>query len=374
MPRHARFLALLLLALAGAASAQESWLPLLPSVRPTSPARPPGIPVTAQVLAPGLALLATHDPNGLGAEAAAVEQWREGRRELYLSQDPQGLALKDGEGRTLRLSERMGEALRRMNDFFGLNPTIIREELRAALLSERGVLAVQGLFEESIRRRLAPGGKVLVPEVSGEATLGPQGLAFYPRSDHMLPVLKRLEALRSDKAGLAELFRTEEEKMSSLDPQGQMRRFLFEKLPQWEAKDFPPKERRDAMLHMYVDTVLEAAVNVASSSLKAQLEAMASHEWSGRYVGIWHTHPPHDYPDGFDGVGDFWSGPSDADKEVAFRSGQNLTIAFYPDGFNAYDLSDLPSPDVPNEQIPVVSYRSPAWREFFQSLHRRISR
>lgn len=329
--------------------------------------------LSSQVVEPGLAMLAAHDPNGLGAQAAAVGRWREGRRELYLAQGPRGWALRDAEGRTLRITREMGEALRRMNDFFGLNPEVPRDLLKAALLSEPGVLAVRGLFEESIRRRLVAGGKVLVPEVSGEATLGPQGLAFHLTPDHMLPILKRLETLRSDQEGLAELFRTEAEKMGSLDPQGQLRRFLFEKLPQWEAKDFPPRERRDAMLRMHVDSIIEQAVNVSSGSMKATLEAMTSHEWSGRYVGLWHTHPPQDTPAGFDGVGDFWSGPSSADKEAAYRSGQNLTIAFYPDGFNAYDLSDLKSPEVPDEQIPVVSYRSPAWREFFAGLHGRLS-
>ncbi len=373
MVMHA-FLLALALGTSGAAFGQQAWPPTLPVLRLSGVAGAPrGTPLDANVVCPGLSLIAENNPRGLGEEASRLEQWRQGKQDLRLSRHGEAWVLSDAEGGTVRLSPAMGESLAHMNEYFGMTaesaarpPT--HEELKAALLSGNGVAQIRAIFEESLRRRFVVGQKVLIPEMTGEATISEQGLTFHRAPDLMLPILRSLDELRSDPEGLRRLYRREDQKMKLLDPQGQFREFLFEKLPAWEAKDFPAADKRQNILHMHIDGILEVAALTSYGIMQATLEGMGSQDWSGRLVGIWHTHPPVYTASALEGMGDFWGGPSGADKEAALKSGQNLTIAFYPDGFNAYDLSELKGPDT-DEGIRVITYRSASWREHFQRLH-----
>jgi hypothetical protein len=96
-----------------------------------------------------------------------------------------------------------------------------------------------------------------------------------------------------------------------------------------------------------------------------------AHSWGGSWGGFsgrWHIHPPHFAKDGWfvgDVPGDLEGipQPSDSDRKLAKAYGQNLTLVFQPDGFDAYDLAA-------NQKI---EFRSQAWRQRFNALHDQLA-
>ena len=277
---------------------QEAWPPSIPKLHFTRPAASSHSArhLDGFVLEPGLSLLTVNDTNGLGAEAAGVDSWRQGRQKIFLFRRSGGWFLSDGVGNKLALSDELGATFRNMNQYFATmanarSRPITREELKAALLSARGVAGIRLLFERMIKERLVFNGKTVIPEIQGEATLGTAGLIFNRVVNPVTPLLKRLNEFRLDPKALAELYQHERKTMQVLDPQGRFLKFLSETLPAWEARDFPPKERRAATLGVHIDTILELADGLSTGEQRTNLEAMTRHGWVGRHVGIWHTHP-----------------------------------------------------------------------------------
>jgi hypothetical protein len=139
---------------------------------------------------------------------------------------------------------------------------------------------------------------------------------------------------------------------------------------QWDAEGRIPREKRDAMLRMTVDTVAESAAGHYSGDFGTQLKGMIADDWSGRDGGTWHCHPPDAGPKG-------WSGdypPSEADYEAAAKTGQETVVAFTADGFDVYFLS-RPEPGRNPERVePIFSHRDAGWRAHFQGLFDRLAK
>jgi len=325
----------------------------------------------------GLAHLATHDTEGLGAEAARTEAWRAGRKGLRLCRSANGQALLvDDAADGVELSAPFARALDRLGRFFSLvrlGPDDA-PRLRRALLSEHGIAAVRGLFEASIEQRVRGARRELVPEVHGHATLADGAIRFHALPNPLTALVRRLRAAGHDRAALARLYEAEAAAMRLLDETGAFRRFLFETLPAWEAADRPAIERRRAMIDYHLDTMAEeSATVIARGTLADNLRLMVGQDWSGGYVGIWHTHPPALVPGRFVGEPEHLRGPSEADIELALRAGQNLTLAFVEDGFDAWDLAGLRDAADAASPQRLIRHRAEAWREYFRELRRRLA-
>lgn len=371
-----RLPALLLACLAPAAAAfgQEAWPPPLPQLKFARPStRPPeGEPVDPKVLSPGLAILVKNDVNGLGAQAALVARWTEGRADLRLIDRSGSWSLAAPGGESAPLSPALGSALRHMNQYFGMTaPTlanpISHEELKTAFLTPESIAAVRKIFDRVMDERLTVGGKILLPEIGGEATLDSK-LHFHFKDDPLRPALREMIARRDDPAALARLFDEAPNEMAMIDDQGILKRHLAVRA-RWDADGKLPKERRDAVLHTAVDTVAELAADHYSSDFANQLRAMVGEDWSGRYAGPWHCHPPDAGPDGWRGE----APPSDADYEAAAKAGQEIVITFVADGFDVYDLADTPNGSPFGNPAKPFSYRSEDWRAHFQETFERVT-
>lgn len=242
---------------------------------------------------------------------------------------------------------------------------ISHEELKAAFLTADAVDAVRGIFDRSFAERVAVGRKLFFPELGGEATLDGR-LAFHFNDDPARPALREMIARRGDPAALARLFDEQPANMAILDAQGLLKRHLAVRA-RWDAEGRIPKEKRDAVLSMVVDTVAESAAAHYSGNFATQLKTMTRDDWSGRYAGTWHCHPPDFTPAGW--VDDY--PPSDADYDAAAKTGQELVVTFRRDGFDVYDLSSGGSVGNP---AAAFSYRSAAWRAHFDGVFSALSR
>ncbi|MFA6030397.1 MAG: hypothetical protein WC969_11125 [Elusimicrobiota bacterium] len=350
---------------------QQVWPPPLPKLDFKGVAvQPVGEALDEKVLEPGIELLAKHDVLGLGAEAERVEAWRAGRSGLRIAGEAGSPRLIDDKGAAFPLSPELGVALRRMNAYFGLTgPTlahpITTEEFRAALLTPEAVVSVRGVFERTLSERIVVKGKPYMPELGGELTLDAGRVAFHFHDDLVRPLLRELVARGDDPAALQRLFDEEPAKMALLDPQEILKKHLV-KRRQWDAEGKLSQEKRDQILRMVVDTVAELAAGHYSGDASTQLKDMLTSDWSGRYAGTWHCHPPDAAAEGF--VGDY--PPSEDDYEATAKTGEEIVFVFLPDGYDVYQLSLAPAGSNPygNRPKPVASYRSEGWRAYFQAL------
>lgn len=366
------FLAALVLAAPVLARAQEAWLPPLPAPpERRAEAGPPAAALDAKVAHPGLSMLVDLGPSALRAEAGRVRDWSRGREGLSLARRGASWRLRDASGATLELSADFGASLSRMNAYFGLTgPTlanpVTRGELAAAFAAPAAIEDVARVFEKSLEDRMSAAGKLYLPELGGELTLD-GALAFHFHDDPQRPTLREIAANAGDPAALARIVAERPQDMERLDPQGILARHL-EKRRQWDAEDRIPRERRDSTLRMVVDTVVELAAGRYSGDFSTQLKTMVADDWSGRYVGPWHCHPPDAGPDG-------WNGdypPSEADYEAAAKNGQEIVVAFRADGFDAYELSGDPLGAGFRNAVPFFSHRSEPWRARFQAHFLRV--
>lgn len=360
-------LAVLVLTVSVCARAEEAWPPPLPApAARRADAGPPSRALEPKVASPGLDMLVDLGPAGLREEAARVRDWSRGREGLRLSGSNGLWRLRDASGAALDLSPAFGPALSRMNAYFGLTgPTlanpVTREELAVAFSAPAAVEDVARVFERSIEERMSAAGKLYLPELGGELTLD-GALAFHFQDDPHRPTLREISAHADDPAALARIVAERPQDMARLDPQGILARHL-EKRRQWDAEDRIPREKRDAILRLAVDTVMELAAGHYSGDFSTQLKTMVVDDWSGRYVGPWHCHPPNEGPDGWT---DYYP-PSDADYEAAAKKGQEIVVAFRPDGFDAYELSEDPGGAGFMNAKPFFSHSSEAWRARFRA-------
>ena len=361
-------------AAAAAPSAQEDWPPPLPrfAFHTVAARLPEGEPLAANVIEPGLKLLADHDVSGLGAEAARVDAWRKGRGALRLAESAGAWSLKDAAGSALALSPALASALRHMNGYFSLAGTeftpALLEEVRKAFLTPEAVASVRAVFDRTVDERLVVGGKSYTVELGGSLTLD-RNLGFHIIDDLLRPTLREMVARRDDPSALARLYAEEPRKMALLDPMGILKNHLA-KRAQWDADGHLTKEKRDAILGMVVDTVAEQAAGHYSGDYGTQLKGMITDDWSGRYLGSWHCHPPDvgaagwvdDYP------------PSEDDYEAAAKAGQETVVVFMADGFDVYLVLKPEEGKAFSRAQPFVSYRDAGWRAHFQAVFERLAK
>jgi hypothetical protein len=242
-----------------------------------------------------------------------------------------------------------------------LRQPITHDELRAAILSPAGVASIRALFERSIAESLEAAGTLVTPELGGESTLDAGGLILVSYPDPVHPILREMVSLRSDPARLLAFLESSPDGNAVLKGTGGLHALLY------QMAQGSPTEQQTALL----DRVTESSVATFFKTWRAdpgiQARMIESTDWSGRYVGFWHIHPPRLRSDGFE------SGiePSVEDMQNAIDLGQFLTLVFQPEGFDAYDLSPLARTGTANlTRARVVSYRSRDWALHFEGVVR----
>jgi hypothetical protein len=196
-----------------------------------------------------------------------------------------------------------------------------------------------------------------VPESGGEATLDGE-LWLHEMKDRGWEAARELAARLDDPAAVAELWDQRLAELRPLDVGGILG-FAIERYRR-QGPSAASGVRTTAV------ALAENAAGAFSFEPQAQLDLILATDWCGRYVGRWHTHPPHHAEQGFTG-GDV---PSFEDMQNAARDGQFLTLAFQPDGFDLYDASALGEAGrVDLALLKVTRYRSSVWRRRFERLH-----
>lgn len=370
MVRSGSLLALIL-ALVPSARAQELRFPSLGDLRRQAAEVP--APTSAVALQPGvldqlLPKLAEKNYGGLGDEARRADDWRRGRTDVGLRAAPDGDRLSDGR-ESFSLSPALSAALRHADQYFAMTPATVaqpptHDELVAAATSPEGVESVARIFERTIAQRVTAPTGVIVPEAGGEAALD-GAMRFHEIPDMTRDVLPRVAGAADDADELARLYALYPEAMKAVDDNGLLAN-LLKMRPGWQARGMA-KEKIDKVLHLTVDTVLRNTSDSYIFDPDTQFAAITSQDWSGRYVGRWHTHPPAVRGGGWGGA-DVPSGP---DMDIASKDGQNMVFVFFPDGFDFYDLSPLAGAAPDLDKVLKTSYRSPEWRARFQALYDR---
>lgn len=341
----------------------QEWRP--PETR--RPRLPAAAPAGYRPLAPAVALQAVSRIPG--EESERVSKWIDGKDQLWLRRERGGWSLQ-GRGDAIRLSPTLGRSMERVRQYFGMTDATLAkpisfQELSDALTSPEGVARIQTLFEAMINERLSVGGKFLFPERGGEATLD-RALELHEWPEPTRDAMPRLAAAMDDEAELARLSR-EDPGVHTLDENGLLKN-LVSMMPGWHARGDAP-EKVAKVRRLTVMTLLENGADAFVFDPPSQFTAILSQDWSGRYIGRWHFHPPHWTPTGFAGSEE----PSPPDLDIAVESGQNLTISFKPDGFDAYDLSALSDAKRADLKLAqVIRFRSATWKNRFAAIHAAI--
>ena len=255
-------------------------------------------------------------------------------------------------------------------------PSYSPDELRAAILSPGGVALVRALFESAagsaasfrfkvpvphIAGEWAPAAKldsmIVIPSIGGAFGLRGGRLEFARPADPALPVMRALAARSEDAVELGKIYSSHPAELETIDggDSSHILRHALEAVPR-----IPPAPDRDERVgRMLGRTVLTVVENCGENYVRA-LKADG---------GVWHIHPPHFAPDGWyvgpvPGDDEGGAVPSDFDRSSASERGQNLTLVFQADGFDAYDLA----------WGRKIEYRSDAWARSFAALHEELAR
>jgi hypothetical protein len=242
-----------------------------------------------------------------------------------------------------------------------LRKPVTHEELAAAILSPAGVLSIRALFERSIAESLDADGAIVTPELGGESTLDAGELILVPYPDPVHPILRAMVALRLEPARLLAFLEASPDGREILKGTGGLHALLY------QMASGTPTEQQAALLERVTASAVQSQFKTWRADPEIQARMIETTDWSGRYVGFWHLHPPRLRGQGFE------SGiePSLEDMQNAVELGQFLTLVFQPDGFDAYDLSPLALTRTASlAQARVVSYRSPDWGPHFEGVVR----
>lgn len=336
-----------------------------------------GVPLHEGVVRDGLDRVVGMDWKGAGKEASGVSVWAHGREGLFLKRSTVGWLI-EASGESLRVSEELGSALNHMNQFLsmesaGLSQPGFFEELKSAVFSPEGVAAIREIFERSIRRGVHLEGNWIFLEAGGEATLD-SSIRFHEVPDPSRPVFEKLCAVLADPAGvlcrvheIGDLYQSHPMLLQDIDYGGTLKNVL-ERMPALEARGVP-EDQRERLLKTAVRNALLNSADSWTLEADEHFKVIASREWSGLYLGGWHIHQPVYTPEGWAAAGS----PSGPDMENARTASQFLVLAFHPDGFDLYDLTELGGgAAVDPSKIRNMFYRSPAWRSHFAQLHRAL--
>lgn len=312
-----------------------------------------------------LPLLIATNHLDLGAEAGTLVSWILKNPGLLTLDATHLAAVGNGPGPrpSLALSPVMARTLRRLNQWHGLAATednpISHDQLRAATLAPESILRIQTLFEEAIGRGVRIGRQWLTPEIGGEATIDTE-LRLAEVADPRWRTIQELAGLSNDARSLAALFESRPEEMAQIDSHALLRVAVA------RFRSGAPGSSEE--VRRAVATVTRNAAPTYSLGPEAHLAVVTGRDWSGRYVGGWHTHAPKE-------MGGEWvesDGPSFEDMQNAVQFGQFLTLSFQPDGFDLYDagaLADAGRVDL--SLLKVIRHRSDAWRRHFEGLRPR---
>ena len=331
-----------------------------PSVAPSRPAR---VVLAGAIPSEAVPLMGDANYLGLGDEATRLGSWMRDHPSPF-SIDWSGQSIEDKGGARLPISVAMRVTLTRLTQWYGLaasaaNP-ITLEQLRAGALSMASIGRIQKVFERVIKRGVRVGEKWLSPESGGEATIDSE-LRLIEAEDPRWSTIERLARVAREPQAVALLYETERDAITPLDTHALIRLSL-ERLKLGS-------RGAEAEVRRAVDTVVENMASTYAHDPAEQFALIASHDWTGRYVGRWHIHPPHD------GNGAWMAGepPSFEDMQNAVEAGQYLTVVFQPDGFDLYDAAALGDERrVDLSLMKVIHYRSPSWRAHFQRLKQNV--
>lgn len=279
---------------------------------------------------------------------------------------------------------------------------VTQEELRAAFLSTSGIEAVKELFEDAVRENIpvrltvpvpqvqaeiAEGpiirSVVLIPETGGEVSLSNQGkIVFHRIPDGTRPLMRLMATYVSNVEGLSALYREWKPEMEIIDGMrsGHILMNLLELIASGHTARLSPFLRA-VQLQRTVLTVLENGADSYLINEYEKLDAVSQLEWAGRYVGRWHIHTPqilstgwHEGPTSHPYAKNAGLEPTPTDLNLLPVDGQSiegrgLTIIFFPDGFDVFDLFTGKKNPYSRK---VVSYRSAAWKSHFREVHARL--
>jgi hypothetical protein len=255
---------------------------------------------------------------------------------------------------------------RRLQQYLGLARAtqaqpVTSAEIEAALLSADGVEDLARLFEQALAEKVTVAGAPVTPELGGEATLEHGVIRFVSYPDPLHALVRRMLELRDEPRALLRLASASAEGRQVLEKTGGLHALLYQ---------MTTREPRDAdrrALERVMDAAVALHFKTWNVTPETQRAAILRHDWTGRYVGFWHIHPPQP------GAGGYGPGlePSHEDMAIAVEKGQMLTVVFQPDGFDAWDLAPLAAAGRPDlSKARVVRHRSPVWEERFRDGRR----
>jgi len=242
-----------------------------------------------------------------------------------------------------------------------LERPITPAEMDAALLSPAGVEAIAALFAKSLEASMTVGGRRVIPEVGGEATLHEGRLRFTEYADRLHAIVRRMPELSADPKALLDFLSGSAEGLQVLSTAGGLHAHLHQMTTR------PPTAEQRRVLDQVIASAITVVFKTWTVTPETQMEMIRDHDWEGRYVGFWHIHPPLRTAAGY-GPG---MEPSMEDMTIAVAEGQLLTLVYQPTGFDAYDLAPLAAAGTPDlSKARVVRYRSPEWERRFRALTR----
>lgn len=244
-----------------------------------------------------------------------------------------------------------------------LERPITPAELDAALLSPAGIEAIAALFEKSLASSVILGGKRIVPELGGEATLDQGRLQYIAYADPYHPVVRRMPALAADPEALLDFLSASPEGVHVLRIAGGLHAHLHQMTTR------PPTDAQRRVLDQVITSAAEVVFKTWTATPETQMATIRQHDWRGRYVGFWHIHPPRTTATGYTTGLE----PSMEDMTLAMQQSQLLTLVFQADGFDAYDLSALGTAGAPDlTKARMVRHRSTEWLRRFRALRDRL--
>ncbi|MEO8359598.1 MAG: hypothetical protein ABI672_06180 [Vicinamibacteria bacterium] len=325
--------------------------------RPDGTVRSGKVVLSATVGIDGLPAIVAGNYLGLGREAARIDVWfRSATSTVTLHVNE--LRLQDEGGRSMTLTPEMTKVLTRLNQWYGLasseDDPITHEQLRVATVSDGSVSRIQTIFDDAIGRAIFTSEKWLVPETGGEATMDSE-LRLAEIKDPRWSTVQDLAKLVGQPKAVGDLYARSEAEVADVDRHG----LIKNALGRYRLK----MNGAEKEIGRAIETVVQNSAPTYTHDPDLQFALIASQAWSGRYVGQWHTHSPHQGKDQWMG-GDV---PSFEDMQNALAAGQYLTLSFQPDGFDLYDASAMvDAGKVDLSRLQVIRYRSAAWREHFE--------
>jgi hypothetical protein len=197
---------------------------------------------------------------------------------------------------------------------------------------------------------------IVIPETGGAFSMSGGRLGFERPADPALAVMRELAGACEDAAALEKIYGANPAVLEVIDGSDSSHLLRHSIDNVGRTTPGPDRERRMAL------ALGRTALTVVENGAEDYVRALPA---SG---AVWHLHPPHFTAKGWfvgEVPGDDEGGPapSSFDHSSAAERGQNLTLVFHSDGFDAYDLAGSRR----------IEYRSEDWRRAFDALHSELA-